>query len=148
MRHSPLLNFSLPDPPQIWLVVFIDPPNPGRDAPWPNRLLSKVLKLLRPGFRHVLAASPVGGDDWLICNPGSCHLGLDLAASRDVLHPVQAGMANGNAHCVTVTANRPAGIRMRGLFTCVNIIAHLIGTDCHPCSTPYGLFKRIAAMQQ
>ncbi len=34
-----LVEFDLPDPPQIWLVVFLDPSRPAPGAPWPNRAL-------------------------------------------------------------------------------------------------------------
>jgi hypothetical protein len=146
-RPAALLEFAPPDPPQIWLLVFMDPPDAGRDAPWPNRMLSRALRLLGPGFRHVLALSPLPAGGWLVCNPGSCQLGLGVARDSDVLPHLKRGAGNGRARCVAVAAARPGRVRLRGLFTCVNVVAHLTGIDCPPWTTPRGLYRRAAAMQ-
>lgn len=141
-----LLDFRLPDPPQIWLIVFIDPPAPPPGAALPNRLLHHALGLLRPGFRHVLAVSPVQ-TGWLVCNPGSCTLTLGVVRDTDVLPPLMTAIRSGSARAIAVLARQPARVRLRGLFTCVNVIAHLTGIECHPFTTPYGLHRRIAAMR-
>lgn len=148
MQRQSLLDFDLPDPPQIWLIVFLNPPDAPPDAPWPNRLLGWTLKALRPGFRHVLAVSPLTTGGWLICNPGSCFLGIGLVQGPQPLRHIREGVELGNAHCLAVVAQRPDVIRLRGLFTCVNAIAHLTGITCGTCTTPWRLYRRIAAMQQ
>lgn len=147
--HAPsLIDFTLPDPPQTWLVVFLNPPEPPREAPWQNRLLGQALKLLRPGFRHVLAVAPLPTGGWLICNPGSCFLGTGVIHGPMPLSHIRNGVLQGNARCIAMTARRPNRIRLRGLFTCVNVIAHLVGVDCSPFTTPWRFHRRIAAMQQ
>lgn len=148
MRRLSLVEFDLPDPPQIWLVVFLDPSRPAPGAPWPNRALSFALRLLLPGFRHVLAVSPVRDGSWLICNPGSCWLGIGVVHGVAPLQQIRSGARSASVHCIPVIANRPTRIRLRGLFTCVNVIAHLVGVDCGPLTTPNGLYRRIAAMHQ
>lgn len=140
-----LLDFHLPDPPQVWLIVFLDPPAPPPDAPVANRLLHRALCLLQPGFRHVLAVSPLP-KGWLVCNPGSCSLMLGMAPDGEVLPAMSEAVRSGRARLLAVTADRPERIRLRGPFTCVNVIAHLAGICCHPFTTPYGLHRRIAAM--
>ena len=148
MTTAPLIDFTLPEPPQVWLVVFVDPPGPGPDAPRANRALCAVLKLLRPGFRHVLAVSPHVTGGWLICNPGSCHLAISAAPDRDVLPPLVEAVERGRARCIATIARQPERIHLRGLFTCVNVVAHLIGVDCPPFTTPWRFYRRIAAMRQ
>ncbi|WP_417518969.1 hypothetical protein [Minwuia sp.] len=146
-HHAPLLSFDLPDPKQVWLVVFLDPPAAPPGAPWRNRFLSRALTLLRPGFRHVLAVSPLGDGKWLICNPGSCFLGLGVAESHQILPPIRRGIGNGTARCRVFVAGRPEPWQVRGLFTCVNVVAHLVGMKTRPFMTPRQLYRRMAAMQ-
>ncbi|PJK29430.1 hypothetical protein [Minwuia thermotolerans] len=149
---APLVPFAAPAGPGLWLVVFLDPPEPGPDDPLPNRLLARALRLLRPGFRHVLAISPVvgagdPGRGWLVCNPGARALGLGVAPSHETLRVLRRLVRQGRARCVAVTAREPARMQPRGLFTCVQVVAHLIGVPCHPFATPRGLWRRIAAMR-
>lgn len=148
MRCLPLIEFDPEDPPQVWLTVFLDPPDAATGAPWSNRALSRALRLLRPGFRHVLAASPLAGGGWLVCNPGSCFLGIGHVPGDEPLRLIRHGVRCRLAHCVVVTARHPARIRLRGVFTCVNLVAHLLGVGCGPFTTPFGLYRRIAAMQE
>jgi len=143
--HS-LIDFTPPEPPQVWLVAYINAPQAAADAPWKNRLLSRLLGLLRPGFQHVLAVSPLRNGDWLVCNPGSLHLGLTVAPRCHVLEPLREGVAAGGIRCQAVIAERPSAWQLRGLFTCANVIAHLVGVPARPFLTPYALYRRIEAM--
>ncbi|WP_416899577.1 MAG: hypothetical protein ACMVY4_07685 [Minwuia sp.] len=145
--RRPLLDFDLPDPAQVWLVVFLDPPSAAADTPLRNRLLGALLGLLRPGFRHVFAVSPVGPDGWLIVNPASCGLTAGLVRGPLVPASIRRGTETGRARCVAVTARRPAVWQPRGLFTCSNVIAHLTGISAHPFLTPYGLWRRMVTMR-
>lgn len=152
MSADPLVPFAAPQPAPVWLVIFLDPPRPPADAPRADRLLGRALRLLRPGFGHVLAIAPAvrpgdPGRDWLVCNPGARSLAVGLAPSHETLRELRRLMRQGRARCLAVTARTPRRIRVRGLFTCVQAVAHLTGVPCHPFTTPYGLWRRIAAKQ-
>lgn len=149
---APLVAFAAPQPAAVWLVVFLDPPPVPRNAPLPNRLLGACLKALRPGFRHVLALSPAvrtgaPGREWLIFNPGARMLAVGLAPSHETLRTLRRLIARGRARCRVAIAREPATVRPRGLFTCVQAVAHLTGTGCHPFTTPHGLWRRMGAMR-
>ncbi|MEC9345040.1 MAG: hypothetical protein VYB54_02365 [Pseudomonadota bacterium] len=150
MHHAlpaePLLGFPVPAANRPWIVVFVDPPEPAPDAPWPNRLLSRLLKLLHPGFRHVLALSPEGpGRDWLVVNPGGLGLGIGIARGDATLPTLRRLVASGDARAVIVSARAPDRFRPRGLLTCVSTIGHLTGVPTGPFTTPRAFHKRLLA---
>lgn len=147
--HHPtqtLLGLDMANPFRPWIVVFLDPPEPAPDAPWRNRLLARLLRRLRPGFRHVLALSPEGmAGDWLVVNPGGLGLAIGITRGAPALPALRRLLAAGQAHAVVVTA-RPGPVwRLRGLFTCVTVIAHLTGMPAGPLTTPAAFHKRLLA---
>lgn len=139
---------SLPTAPahRIWLVVFIDPHPVAPGGPWRNRVLHRLLHILRPGFRHVLAISPEGqGNGWLVVNPGSDMLAVGILNGSHVMADLRHAIALGHAHVLAISASRPTGWRFRGLFTCVAAIAHLTGVRAGPFCTPWRLHQRMVA---
>lgn len=143
---EPLLGFSPPAANRPWIVVFVDPPEPAPDAPWSNRLLARLLRLLTPGFRHVLALSPEGpGSDWLVVNPGGLGLGVGIARGDATLPMLRRLVAAGDARAVVVSACSPDRFRPRGLLTCVSTIGHLTGVPTGPFTTPRAFHKRLLA---
>ncbi|MDF1719683.1 MAG: hypothetical protein P1U65_03320 [Minwuia sp.] len=129
-----------------WLVIFVDPGPAEPGAALRNRILLRLLKRLRPGFRHVLAISPEGQDNsWLVVNPGSDMLAVGILNSSTVMADLRHAVILGRAHFVTVTATRPPAWRFRGLFTCVAAIAHLTGTPAGPFCTPWRFYQHLRA---
>jgi len=127
-----------------WLVIFLDPAPPGPGTTIRNRILYRLLTLLRPGFRHVMAVSPEGPEDqWLVVNPGSDILAIGYLDGGGVIAELQSAVAAGRARVVVVMASRPDGWRFRGLFTCVAAIAHLTGTRAGPFTTPWRFHRRL-----
>lgn len=114
------------------LVVFTD----GQDIWW--------LRLLRPGFRHVLVALHTAGH-WLIVNPLAHVTRVDLVTDRPGLD--LAAWFRDQGHTVVETRTRVPPLREApwSPMTCVEVVKRLLGLHARWTLTPHALYRRLAA---
>jgi len=131
MRTGP--NITNPQ----WLVVFSDPKDSSPDEPLALRVVARLLRaFLKPGFRHVYALRPLHtSGHWLYVNHSlTC---LDLFELPQEFADCLTG------EVVSVRARRPVSWAPRLMPTCVTTIAHLLGVQAWPWTTPHALYRRL-----
>jgi hypothetical protein len=126
-----------PDPaspdvaPRPALVIFTD----AREIRW--------LRLLRPGFRHVLVAlrDPDGG--WVLVNPLSHQMRVDRLAPMEP--PDLASWFHSQGHTVLPTMTRRAPRREApwAPMTCVEVVKRLLGLHARWVWTPWALYRHV-----
>lgn len=126
-----------PDPaspdvaPRPALVIFTD----AREIRW--------LRLLRPGFRHVLVAlrDPDGG--WVLVNPLSHQMRVDRLAP--MAPPDLAGWFRDQGHTVLSTLTRRAPRREApwAPMSCVEVVKRLLGLHARWVWTPWALYRHL-----
>lgn len=113
------------------IAVFVD----EVDAPW--------LKILKPGFRHVLAVIE-DGSSWLLCDPKKDRIDLrrlDPPAGFDL-----AGFYAERGHIVLageVLEDLPRQAFAAAPLTCVAVVKRLLGVRAAHVLTPYQLFRHL-----
>nr|WP_246152307.1 hypothetical protein [Roseospira navarrensis] len=112
------------------MVVFTD----GREIWW--------LRLLRPGFRHVMVAVRRPGH-WIVVNPLSHRVTLDVVPedAGDRL----AAWFRAQGHTVVETATRcpPRREAPWAPLTCVEVAKRLLGLHARWVLTPHGLYRAL-----
>ncbi|MBB4266113.1 hypothetical protein [Roseospira visakhapatnamensis] len=128
-----MMRLDPPDPPPTRaLVVFTD----GQDIWW--------LRLLRPGFRHVLVA--VRRSDrlpgcWVIVNPLAHMTRVDLATDRPGLDLAGWFRAQGLTVVETMTRTPPRREAPWAPLTCVEVVKRLLGLQARWVLTPFALYR-------
>lgn len=114
-------------PPRLWLIFF------GNSVP------TFLSRWLRPGFRHVAAASYFADQDrWVYVD--ACRSGTVVEVCRqDEFQDRFASLMMNSSHILRVTARRERK-RTAATFYCVGAIKALLGLNSRALS-PYGLFQ-------
>ncbi len=103
----------------------------------------KLLRLLRPGFRHCFCV--VGsGPHWIVCDPLKTRIELTALAGAGQ-HELADQLARpGRAVlCGRIrTVGTPRPFRLRPV-TCVEIVIRILNIDAAGALTPYQLFRRL-----
>jgi hypothetical protein len=117
-------------PPAPALVIFTD-----GTRPW-------WLRLLRPGFRHVLIALARPGH-WVIVNPLSHRATVDLVPGEDGAALAAWFRAQGHTVVETVTRRPPRREAPWAPFTCVEVVKRLLGLHARWVLTPHALYQAL-----
>jgi|GEM_PF-1484233 len=154
---------------EAWLVVFSDPEpilaDDWRRVKLRDRVLYRLLGLLKPGFRHVWAMRRAENfNGWVVLNVGSGGVALfevrdgspvdipgalgdgPLAGRHFVdYHDLMMAMDDaGLAHIVVAPVQPGQHWRFRGLFTCVSAVKHVLGIQAPWVWTPWSLHKHLS----
>ena len=125
-----ILTDSADPAPTRALVVFTD----GQDIWW--------LRLLRPGFRHVLVALHRSGH-WIIVNPLAHVTRLDLVADRSGVDLAGWFRAQGHTVVETMTRRPPRREAPWSPMTCVEVVKRLLGLHARWMLTPHALYRHL-----
>lgn len=121
-----------------WRLVFCDPePIDGDSASCRERLFDRVLRLLKPGFRHCflmrrMTAERGAPSGWLVVNPHAARMDiLEVVDDGDgvggygayVDHLARAGRVS----VLKVPQRYPATLALRPWFSCVEVVKHVTG---------------------
>lgn len=121
--------------PTTFLVVFEDRPRHG------------LFRLLRPGFRHCFCLRRERAG-WLLCDPRSDRLDLRLVPPVPALALARAYAGLGGTVLALRLATGAFGPirrpRLPAPFTCVEVVARLLGLGPGRARTPWDLFRRLA----
>ena len=129
---------------ETWLLVFCDPEPLEPDACCYDRWLYRFLyRFLKPTFRHVFAMRrSYGFEGWLVVNPHAANIDVLEVHGDAYVHAVTANSKKGLCHILTIQAHRPACWRPRGFFSCVSVVAHLVGVTGF-FMTPWQLYQKL-----
>lgn len=111
------------------LVVFTD----AREIPW--------LRLLRPGFRHVLVALRLPGGGWIVVNPLSHQIRIDSVATLEGPALAHWFRAQGFTVVETMTRRAPRREAPWAPMTCVEVVKRLLGIHARWVWTPWALYR-------
>jgi len=111
------------------LVVFTD----AREIPW--------LRLLRPGFRHVLVALRLPGGGWIVVNPLSHQIRVDPVAALEGPALAHWFRAQGFTVIETMTRRAPRREAPWAPMTCVEVVKRLLGIHARWVWTPWALYR-------
>jgi len=114
------------------LVVFTD----AREIAW--------LRLLRPGFRHVLVALWLPGGGWIVINPLSHHVRVDPVAALEPAALASWFRAQGHTVIETMTRRAPRREAPWAPMTCVEVVKRLLGIHARWVWTPWALYRILA----
>ncbi len=145
---------------EAWWVVFSDP-DPIAPEDWPrikrrDRVLYRLLGLLKPGFRHVWAMKRAENfSGWLLLNVLSGGVQVCEVADGTPVHVggrafadyhdfLLATEAAGLAHIVVAPVQPGTYWRFRGPLSCVSAIKHTLGVEAPFVWTPWQLYRHIS----
>lgn len=126
-----------------WFVVFCEAESLPAHAQRRDRLLHRLLRRLRPGFRHCYAFRARGdGAGWVVVNPNATRLDVvvtgdgsdqDAFVRREGFDDYGVLVAScveaGHARVLVVTARQPVAWIPRGAMNCVTVVKHLLGLE-------------------
>ena len=137
-----------------WFIIFSDPDPLGEKAGWLDRLFYRLLGCFKPGFRHCYAMRRAEKfDGWLIINPVSS--GIDVQEVDDNKmtvggqefgsygHFVESVVQSGQAFRVEARCRPGRYVKLRGLFSCVGVIKHLLSMSSPWVWTPWQLYRKL-----
>lgn len=117
-------------PPGPALVVFTD----GWEIWW--------LRLLRPGFRHVMVALYRPGH-WVVVNPLAHRMTLDIVPEAAGTDLAAWFRAQGHTVVETTTRRPPRQQAPWAPLTCVEVAKRLLGLRARWVLTPYALYRAL-----
>lgn len=121
-----------------WWVIFCNPPPPTSGG-WKARAIYAGLKLLRSGFRHVMAVQTLAGST-LLYNPASSGHDIMLLPDGALRDWLEDGILQ-TATVVCVEAKRTGCVLPFGALTCADAVARVLGMG--RVLTPWGLYRRL-----
>lgn len=149
---------------EAWLVVFSDP-DPIVGEAWVrakrrDRVLYRLLRWLKPGFRHCWAMKRAEHfNGWLVLNVVSGGVSVFEVRDGSAVHvPDGDGPLAGRAfvdyhdflmamddvgltHIVVAPVQPGVHWRFRGVFNCVSAIKHTLGIQAPLVCTPWQLYR-------
>jgi len=130
-----ILNDAPEVSPARALVVFTD----GREIWW--------LRVLKPGFRHVLVAvhrpGRGSGGHWVLVNPLAHRTQLDVLADRPAAALAAWLRAQGHTVVETVTRVPPRREAPWAPLTCVEVVKRVLGLQARWVLTPWALYRHL-----
>ena len=112
---------------RLWLVFFAEPDGPAWWA-----------RLLRPGFRHVCAASWYAAEErWVYFNPSRCGTSVQIF-TREAFPPVLTALLDQSSAVLRFASRFERG-NAPALAFCVGEIKALLGIRC-AALTPWQLY--------
>ena len=134
-------------------MIGLDPASPDV-APTPALVIFtdaweiRWLRLLRPGFRHVLVAlrSPDGA--WVLVNPLSHQMRLDRLAPMEPARLACWFRAQGHTVLPTMTRRAPRREAPWAPMTCVEVVKRLLGLHARWVWTPWALYRNLMKAEE
>ncbi|MCA1831216.1 MAG: hypothetical protein LC750_00450 [Actinobacteria bacterium] len=118
---------------RLWLVFFMEPDGPAWWA-----------RLLRPGFRHVAAASWYAAEErWVYFNPSRAGTSIQIFTAEQ-FPPVLTALLDQSTAVLRVASRFERG-NAPALAFCVGEVKALLGL-CSPALTPFGLYRDLRAL--
>ncbi len=143
-----------------WLVVFSDldpiPPEDWLRVKRRDRVLYRLLGLLKPGFRHVWAMKRAEYfNGWLVLNVLSGGVHVFEVADATPVHVggrsfadyhafLRAMEGTGRAHMIVAPVQPGTHWRFRGILSCVSAIKHTLGVEAPWVWTPWQLYRHLS----
>jgi len=100
------------------------------------------VRLLRPGFRHVLVAL-AGPGHWVVINPLSHRATVDIVPGDDGQALAAWFRAQGHTVVETTTRRPPRREAPWAPLTCVEVVKRLLGLHARWVLTPYALYQAL-----